>query len=281
MGVTWETMLAKLEFPYGMDAAICSEIGRNTERIQLLAAEAYQGTELDFCICDSEPLTRLAVITYLLTEKYDAYREKGTPDAAIFETFKDVSLRAGLYWEKNGEAGLSQDDAIWFRHIMNTDIFKFGALQFQPFEMIYLDEKTIGEPYMSFTREQKERMPAGEPVINCHIQRGADLDAGIVSRSLREARRFFVECFPAVTFRAFLCYSWLLYPPMTARLPTNSHIRQFAERFTIVGYCTDAGQALENLFDGGQKPPAGGTSLQKMALEHPEWLGYACGVIEM
>ena len=86
---------------------------------------------------------RLAVITCLLTEKYDAYREKGTPGDVIIETFKDVSLRAGLYREKTGEAGLSKDDVIWFRHIMNINIFKLGTLQFQPFEMIYLDEETL------------------------------------------------------------------------------------------------------------------------------------------
>ena len=39
---------------------------------------------------------------------------------------------------------------------LNVVIFKIGSLQFQPFEMIYLDEETIGEPYMTFSKEQKE-----------------------------------------------------------------------------------------------------------------------------
>lgn len=281
MGMTLEALLPKLEFARGMEAAIRGEIKRSPERIRMLASEAYQGEGFDFRLCDSEPLTRLAVITYLLAGKYDAYREKGAPGAVIVETFKDVSLRAGLYREKEGEAGLSKDDVIWFRHIMNTNIFKFGTLQFQPFEMIYLDEETIGEPYLSFTQEQKERMPAGSPVINCHIQRGADLDDRVVGRSLEEAGRFFTECVPAAAFRAFLCYSWLLYPPMVMRLPPDSRIRQFAERFTVIGCCADPEQALENLFDGRKELPAGGTSLQKMALEHPEWFGFACGVIEL
>lgn len=42
---------------------------------------------------------------------------------------------------------------------MNVAIFKVGSLQFQPFKMIYLDEETIGEPYMSFTAEQKKLCP--------------------------------------------------------------------------------------------------------------------------
>lgn len=281
MGMTLEALLPRLEFACGIEDAIRREIHRDPERIRALAAEAYQGEAFDFRLRASGPLTRLAVVTWLLTEKYDAYRAKGMSDAAVFETFKDVSLRAGLYRNRNGEAGLSEDDVIWFRHIMNAGIFKFDALQFQPLEMIYLDEETIGEPYMTFTREQKELLPAGSPVINCHIQRGADLNAPLVSRSLEEAERFFAEGFSDAPFRAFFCASWMLYPPMVARLPADSRIRQFAERFTVIGYCADAEQALENLFDGGREPPAGGTSLQRMALEHPERFGFACGMIEL
>lgn len=279
--MTLETLLPRLGFPYGTEAAIRGEIRRDPERIRALAAEAYQGEAFDFHLCASEPLTRLAVVVYLLTEKYDVYRMRGASDAVVLATFQDVSLRAGLYQDQNGETGLSKDDVIWFRHIMNANIFKLGALQFQPFEMIYLDEETIGEPYMTFTREQKERIPAGSPVINCHIQREADLDARMVSRSLEEAGGFFAEHFSAAAFRAFLCVSWLLYPPMVARLSPDSRIRQFAERFTVIGCCGDSEQALENLFGDERKAPSGGTSLQKMAQEHPDWFGLACGIIEM
>ena len=99
--MTLETLLPKLEFAHGMEDAVRREISRDPERIRRLAAEAYQGEDFDFRLCGSEPLTRLAVITGLLTEKYDAYREKGAPGDVIFETFKDVTLRAGLYWEKD------------------------------------------------------------------------------------------------------------------------------------------------------------------------------------
>ena len=131
--MTLEALLPRLEFACGIEDAIRREIHRDPE--------AYQGESFEFRLCASGPLTRLAVVTWLLTEKYDAYRAKGMSDAAVFETFKDVSLRAGLYRDKNCEAGLSEDDVIWFRHIMNAGIFKFGALQFQPLEMIYLDEE--------------------------------------------------------------------------------------------------------------------------------------------
>jgi len=43
--------------------------------------------------------------------------------------------------------------------------------------MIYLDEETIGEDYMVYSETQKRALPKGTPVINCHIQEGADLSA--------------------------------------------------------------------------------------------------------
>ena len=76
---------------------------------------------------------------------------------------------------------------------MNVAIFKIGSLQFQPFQMIYLDAETIGEPYMSFTEEQKKSLPEGTPVLNCHIQQGADLSPESVDFSFRMAKEFFME----------------------------------------------------------------------------------------
>ena len=72
----------------------------------------------------------------------------------IAETFRDVSLREKIYENKTGKPGISKDDTLWFRHLINCEIFKIGVLQFQPFEMIYLDEEFLGEPYMEFSKEQ-------------------------------------------------------------------------------------------------------------------------------
>lgn len=227
------------------------------------------------------PLTRLAVITYLLIRKYDEYKERGISDHVIFDTFRDVSLRAALHCRRTNKAGISKEDVIWFRHIMNVAIFKIGSLQFQPFQMIYLDAETVGEPYMSFTEEQKKTLPEGTPVLNCHIQQGADLSPESVDFSFRMAKDFFTEHFPKERYKAFLCYSWLLYPPMLKRLREDSNIKQFADRFSIIGDCLDSEQAREFLFSDGTRKEISGkaTSLQKLALQHPKELGFACGII--
>ena len=278
--MTLEKLLSGLHFEIVIEEAVNRKIKKDMRFIKEIANTAYSGDNLSFSLCNRKPLTRLVVVIYLLTQKYAEYKALGVSDDIILDTFGDVSLRANLFFKKSGKIGLTKDDVIWFRHIMNVCIFKIGALQFQKFEMLYLDEATIGEAYMAFEEVQKTRLPNGSPVINCHIQRDADISAVSVEASFARAKVFFAECFPAIRYKAFLCYSWLLYPPMLKRLPEESNIRQFAERFTIIGSCEDSEQAMENLFDNGkpnvsQKP----TSLQKMAIDHKDILGFGCGII--
>ena len=226
------------------------------------------------------PLTRLVVVVYLLSQKFAEYKAIGTTDEIILDTFRDVSLRANLYYKQYGKIGISKDDVIWFRHIMNVHIFKIGVLQYQTFNMIYLDEETIGEPYMVFTQEQKLALPNGSPVINCHIQKGANISAALVNESIDQAKVFFKDCFPSIEYKAFLCYSWLLYPSMLNMLPKDSNIKQFAEHFSIIGACNDSEQAMENLFDYGKHNlPCNPTTLQRMAKNDNAILGYGCGII--
>ncbi|MDE6748906.1 MAG: hypothetical protein K2K21_07585 [Lachnospiraceae bacterium] len=95
-----------------------------------------------------------------------------------------------------------------------------------------------------FTKEQKETLPTGTPVINCHIQQDADLRPEVVEASFQSAKRFFLTHFPAVQYKAFLCYSWLLYPSMVKHLVEKSKIKQFAANFSIIGACDDSEQAI-------------------------------------
>ena len=278
--MTLESLLPQLAFEPVVEKAVKQKMIKSRRQIEGIAETAYRGNDLDFPLCKRMPLTRLAVVTYLLTQKYRDYQSVGAADGIILDTFRYVSHRANLYYKQSGKIGISKADVIWFRHIMNVHIFKIGALQYQKFNMIYLDEETIGEPYMVFTERQKEILPIGLPVINCHIQQGANISTAAVKESLERARMFFKACFEPVQYRAFICYSWLRYPPMVQKLPEKSNIKQFANLFSIIGMCNDAVQAKENLFHYGKHDsPRKPTSLQRMAKEQKELLGYGCGVI--
>lgn len=280
--MTLEKMLSELKYIGDVERAVHRKIIKDEKLIKEIAETAYCGDGFCYDLCKRMPLTRLAVITYLLLEKYDTYKSMGISDSIVFDTFRDVSLRASLYYKRTGRIGITKDDVVWFRHIMNIDIFKIGTLQFQPFEMLYLDEETLGEPYMTFQQKQKDALPGGTPVLNCHIQQGADICSQSVEESLIDAKTFFGELFPSVRYKAFICYSWMLYPPMLEHLSEGSNILQFAKRFDIIGSCNDSEQAFENLFENANNNvTCRTTSLQEMATAHKERFGFACGIISI
>lgn len=276
--MTFEIMIKKLNFIEQIEAELSQKMDKNIQIWTELAKTAYQGENFDFELCHQSPYIRLSVVVVLLVEKYERYRLMKIPDSVIFNTFRDVSLRARLYYEKTGQVGIETDDVIWFRHIMNVEIFQIGSLQFQPFAMLYLEEKDMEYLYMIYSFHAREFLPAGCPVLNCHIPYGADLRNEKVEESLRLARNFFEYFFPTVHYKAFLCYSWILFPSMVKRLSDHSRIRQFSDRFCIIGTCMNPEQAMENLFTKKRKN-SGRTFLQNMALDHKELFGYACGVI--
>ena len=274
-----ERLLSELQYPDYIQKTVKEKLLK--PGITEIARLAYLGEGGDYPLCRRMPLTRLAVVTWMLQKKYGEYKSIGVPDDIIFETYRDVTLRATLYYQRTKKVGISKKDVIWFRHIVNVNMFKIGVLQFQPFEMVYLDEEMIGENYMTFSEEQKLLLPNGAPVINCHVQRNADLSLDRVMASVNAAKDFFLRIYPGKKFQAFLCYSWLIYPQMAERLPTMSKIKQFYQLFEIIGECNDSEQAIENLFPNGKRKELPQmSSLQKMAIEHLDWFGFACGIIK-
>jgi hypothetical protein len=273
--MNFDTIVKQLQFTAGIEKALLKEFAYHQREIELRSLTAYKGENFDFELCSQRPAMRLAGVTYLLCEQYKKYQKIGVPENMIWDTFRDVALRAELYFQKIGEVGLDQDDVVWFRHIMETEIFQIGSLQFQPFEMMYVEEPMDGFDFI-YIENAKEMLPPGSRVLNCHIPRGADLSRENVEISIQSAKQFFSEIFPDAGFRAILCYSWLLYPDMIRHLPADSRIRQFADPFYVIGTCHYAEQAMENLFG---KQGTLKTSLQRMALAHQERFGFACGII--
>lgn len=266
-------LLSLLRFPAPMEDAICALSEKNCTEISALSEAAYTGTDYEYPIRTYTPLNRLMSLVNLLPQKYTEYQQLGVPEEIITNTFRDVTHRAFLYFQRHGSPGLSEEDVLWFRHIINKEIFQIGPLQYQPFDMVYLDEETLGEPYMTFSPGIKARIPLNTPVINCHIPVGADLSEDRIPSSLSLARQLFQKLYPDTRFVAFLCYSWLLYPDMLSLLSPNSRIRKFAKHFEIIGSCEDQEQAMEFLIPE--------SSLFRKASEHPECFGFACGIADL
>ena len=114
--------------------------------------------------------------------------------------------------------------------------------------MVYLDEEGCGQAYMTFASEQKAHLPQGTPVINLHIPKDANLSPATVADALDQAMAFFPQVFPEHRAKAFLCYSWLLYPGLQALLPKESNILQFAARFQIIGQARDPAESIRRIY---------------------------------
>ena len=128
--MNFDTIVKQLQFTAGIEKALLKEFAYHQREIELRSLTAYKGENFDFELCSQRPAMRLAVVTYLLCEQYKKYQKIGVPENMIWDTFRDVALRAELYFQKIGEVGLDQDDVVWFRHIMETEIFQIGSLQF-------------------------------------------------------------------------------------------------------------------------------------------------------
>ena len=252
----------------------------------VMADKAYEGELCDLPICKRKPEERLVIWCCLVPRIVEKYRKADTPNTIIMQMLWEITRLAAEYEKRTGKIGLSKENVIWLRHIYHANIFTFGSLQFQRFNMVYLDEEGCGEEYMTFSRMQKEKIPPGSPVINVHIPTGTDLSPSAVENSFAEAEKFFVlkesSCCPL----AFTCYSWLLYPGMQELLPLDCNIRNFAARFQIIGQVSDpyGSEAVRRIY--GRRYPAKRdyptqTQLQRNAIGHFSKLGMACGIIEI
>lgn len=277
-----KTVLCRLNLNNEVLEEVLDYISDKFNFINSAAMKAYDGEVPNFMICKHKPFTRLAIVCFKLIDLKQRYRNKGIPDSIFFDTIQDVKLRQELYYEKNIKIGLSKDDVIWFRHLFNMHLFKLNTLQFQLFHMIYLDKESIGEEYMTFSKEQKEKLPPGSPVVNIHIQRYADLNSVEVEKSLNIAFDFFQKYYPKHKFKALICYSWLLYSGNQKLLHKDSKIIKFAKKFEIISEVQDDKQSIQNIYGKRfrkKKDYPVNTSLQRNAQIYPKCMGRGCGVI--
>lgn len=277
----WKMSLINLTWN-NVSNQIYTYISNHFSMVEMIAKEAYDGEIPAFKLCMRKPFTRLVVVCFKLFDLKQRYLNKGIPDQIFVDTIQDVKLRQELYLQKTGTIGLGREDVIWFRHLFNMHIFKLNGLQFQLFHMIYLDRETVGEEYMMFSREQKEKLPEGTPVINVHIQCFANISPEVCDQSFSTAFDFFHKFFPEHKSKAFVCYSWLLFSGNQSLMDKQSNILKFAQRFEIISEVNDNEQAIYNIYGKRFRKKTDypiKTSLQKSALKQLNHLGYGCGVI--
>ena len=256
-------------------AGMASLLEKASDRLWAAAETAYMGPLPHYPICRLNPAERLAVWGLLAGKAAGVYTCRGIPEEIIWASLSDIGLRVRVYEQEHGRPGLSKEDVIWFRHLVYGELFQLGALQFQPFQMLYLDEEGCGEAYMTFLRKP---LKTGSPVLNVHIPAGADLSEDAVTKAFGQAEQFFSAFFPEFHPEAFLCYCWMLYPGLEKLLPGESRIRRFAAQFDVIGTADDPENAVQRIFGNTKDRYAQDTTLQRAAAGRLECLGEACGI---
>lgn len=111
----------------------------------------------------------------------------------------------------------------------------------------------------------------GDMILAVHIPQGERMDHQECCQSFEAAKLFFPEKL-GCNFKAFTCGSWLLDPVWKSALSSNSNIRLFCERFSLVPtISSDVNEAIkffvfqDKSIDLNTATPK--TSLQKLILD--------------
>lgn len=268
--------------PRWSDWLMALDLEKNYRHFQALALTVQEegwphGSEVkDLTLAQLSPRDRLLTLLIFFPATRQAYQEKGIPLSVLEESLKDFYLRERLYWERQGELGLTVEDSQWLLRIFALHIFKLVALQFELYDW-QADEAYY---HMAFTPEQKQYLAGGWPVLATHIMQEEDISRTSALASFEQAARFFPRYFPDFKAKEFYCFSWLLYPELGKALKPSSRIRQFQSLFRLVGQSAWPDMALKRIFE---ESPASkqDSSLKRLAETNPEILGVGIGLREI
>ncbi len=178
---------------------------------------------------------------YLASYSEEAYHVRGTPHTEWLAAMTDLAIWARALMRESGEIGLRETG--WLSHLVRTEIFRLGRLQFIP--------RTLQTP-----RVYGKEYPAGTPYCEVHIPEGGPLLPAEAEASFRAAEERFS---PAL----FTCDSWLLSPRLRALLP-HGNIADFSARFTLLSV-DETSRSAERYIFGRVGDPRGYTATTALA----------------
>ena len=145
----------------------------------------------------------LLMYLYFCEELSAKYRELGIPAPVLSDTLSDVLIWAKVYFDINGELGLSEVN--WLHHHFSMRLFRLGRLQFC--------------------------MACGE--LEIHIPSGEAMTQEKCCESLILAKAFFAKHFPDFEYDRFTCHSWLLDETLLRFVSEDSNISKFMKMFEL------------------------------------------------
>lgn len=181
-------------------------------------ADMYVQHRLDaFAESVGEPyrMVRLAFCLFCKDEMYEIYKNMGLADKVYLDSLIDLRVWALTCMRNYGEWGM--EEFKWLEHALRGKVIRLGRLQFEQNKYEY------GPDYNKHGVSLKH----GDPAIGVHIPEDGPFTVEQTVDSLKQAYAYFGN-------PAFICESWLLYPPQYDFLKPESNIIKFMDHFDIV-----------------------------------------------
>ena len=205
-----EEFMRAIGFSEEQIAAI-QKISLSKEEIEALPKAPF----LDASYSGDRPDRVLALfVSYLSSHGESAYRVRGLTREEWLGTMRDLLIWSNHLQAERGELGVRETG--WLSHLVRTEIFRLGRLQFVP----RLSEEEITIKGHAF--------PIGTPYCEVHVPADGKLLPADADASFARARELFAPQF-------FSCESWLLSPKLKAFLGSGN-ILAFAARFRLAQF---------------------------------------------
>lgn len=150
------------------------------------------------------------------------HRERGVPEEVSRRTLADLGRHVAVHHRRAGGPGLLFP--WWIALHFHGELFQLGRLQFQ--------RAPLGRRTAAAVAGAGLDVRPGTPCLSLHITdfRGP-LSPEACDRSIGLAREFFARHYPEERHEIAVCDSWLLDPQLRRRLPAESNIVRFQDRF--------------------------------------------------
>lgn len=122
-----EAIFEMINLPDEAENAARKFLLKHWDNMPIFSNGAYDGEFPTFKICKRKPLTRLAIVVYLLAKTNHILKSKCVDEKIIEKTFQDVTLRVELYLKDNGKVGLSVRDACCLQRTSLKALNKLGV----------------------------------------------------------------------------------------------------------------------------------------------------------
>jgi len=180
--------------------------------------DIFDGIDVDsWEIPAQAPLMPIIVLFAGLDKMQQFYKAHNIPDKVFNDTVADINRNMGEAKLRNGKYVIESYIFNWLVRHMTNRVIHLGRLQFEA--------KRIDGNF--------GLVNTGDYVLNVHIPAGGRLPHDEILDAYKQAATLFMKLTPEITYKGFICESWMLSPQLKEILDANSNLIKFLNDYEI------------------------------------------------